>query len=186
VNGDLIQAALAIFGLSSLFMAMGDNDTARRWAPLVGLAGQPFWLIFATRTNAWGLLLTIAGFTAVYAYGCWRRWGPRARRLIDQPEPIGTTLAAEFLEEHERRQRLVTLAGRIADEAALSDILGYCPPERMGNVTWYDTARAGAGPDEPDGDEAEIEAAALAVQYLDMRGFIAYHPVQRHLVRVTQ
>jgi hypothetical protein len=187
MNGDVVQAGLAVFGIASLFMAMGHDERARRWAPLVGLAGQPFWLIFASRTNAWGLMFTIAAFSAVYAHGAWRQWKrPAPRELAEQPQPFDSALAADVLEEHERRCRLVLLAGRIADEAALSDILSNCPAERMGNAVWYDTARAGAGPGEPEGDEAEIEAVALAVQYLDMRGFMLYHPTQRHLVRVAK
>lgn len=186
IEANLVQAGLAIFGVASLFMAMGHNEAARRWAPIVGLAGQPFWLAFATRTSAWGLMLTIAAFTAVYLHGLWRQWRPR--QLTDQPDLVDVEREAqrlEALEAHERQQRLVLLAGRIADEAALTDILSNCPAERMGNATWYDTARAGAGPHEPDGDVAEIEAVALAVQYLDMRGVISYHPMQRHLVRVS-
>ena len=36
----MIQIALAFFGLTAMFMAMGHNARARRWAPVVGLCGQ--------------------------------------------------------------------------------------------------------------------------------------------------
>jgi len=52
----MIQLALAFFGLTALYMATGNNARARRWAPLVGLCGQPFWLVFAVQSSAWGLL----------------------------------------------------------------------------------------------------------------------------------
>lgn len=67
----MIQLALAFFGLSALYMAMGRNDSARRWAPVVGLCGQPFWLLFAAQTKAWGLLALSLAYSAVYIRGAW-------------------------------------------------------------------------------------------------------------------
>ena len=73
----MIQFALAIFGLSALFMAMGHNARARRWAPLVGLCGQPFWIAFAVQASAWGLLALSLAYSAVYVRGAWVQWGRR-------------------------------------------------------------------------------------------------------------
>jgi hypothetical protein len=70
----MIQFALAFFCLSSILMAMGRNQTARKWAPIVGLCGQPFWAAFAYGTGAWGLMLLVAANTAVYARGAWLQW----------------------------------------------------------------------------------------------------------------
>ena len=70
----MIQFALAIFGLSALFMAMGHNARARRWAPVVGLCGQPFWVAFAVQSSAWGLLALSLAYSAVYVRGAWVQW----------------------------------------------------------------------------------------------------------------
>lgn len=70
----MIQLALAFFGLSALWMATGRNVLARRWAPLVGLAGQPFWLVFAFQTQAWGLMALSLAYTGVYVRGAWVQW----------------------------------------------------------------------------------------------------------------
>ena len=70
----MIQFALAIFGLSALFMATGHNHRARRWAPIVGLVGQPFWLIFSIQTSAWGLLALSLAYAVVYIRGIWLQW----------------------------------------------------------------------------------------------------------------
>jgi hypothetical protein len=72
------QLALAAFGLSSLWMAMGNTVTARRWAPVVGLIGQPFWFAFAWQTEGWGLLALTCAYTAVYVRGAWLSFGGRA------------------------------------------------------------------------------------------------------------
>jgi hypothetical protein len=71
----VIQLALATFGLSSLWMAMGRSAPARRWAPVVGLIGQPFWFAFAWQTGGWGLLALTCAYTAVYARGAWLSFG---------------------------------------------------------------------------------------------------------------
>lgn len=72
----MIQFALAFFGLSALWMAMGHSPRARRWAPIVGLCGQPFWMLFAWQTAAWGLMALSAVYAAVYVRGAWLQWRP--------------------------------------------------------------------------------------------------------------
>ncbi len=74
----LIQFALALFGLTALWLALGRNPVAQKWAPLIGLAGQPFWLWFACRSEAWGLLALSAAYSFVYVRGAWIKWGPNA------------------------------------------------------------------------------------------------------------
>jgi hypothetical protein len=75
----MTQALLVIFGLASLWMAMSHNTTARRWAPVVGLVSQFFWLRFAWSlgNEAWGLLITSIAYTLVFAHGAWMQWNPR-------------------------------------------------------------------------------------------------------------
>ncbi len=77
----MIQIALAFFGLSALWMATcTESQTARRWAPVVGLLGQPAWLWFAISTSAWGLLALSLAYTAVYVRGAWLNWRPTVLR----------------------------------------------------------------------------------------------------------
>ena len=57
-----------------LYMATGHNARARRWAPIVGLCGQPFWLVFAVQSSAWGLLALSLAYSAVYVRGAWVQW----------------------------------------------------------------------------------------------------------------
>ena len=74
----MIQIALAFFGLTAMFMAMGNNASARRWAPVVGLCGQPFWIAFALQSSAWGLLALSLAYSAVYVRGAWVQWRTHA------------------------------------------------------------------------------------------------------------
>lgn len=70
----MIQILIALFGLTSIWLAMGHNTTGRKWAPVIGLAGQPFWLVFAMDAAAWGLLALVAAYTAVYLRGVYVQW----------------------------------------------------------------------------------------------------------------
>jgi hypothetical protein len=71
----MTQLLIALFGLTSIWCAMGNNPRARKWAPIIGLAGQPFWFMFSLDTGAWGLLALVAAYTAVYLRGIWVQWG---------------------------------------------------------------------------------------------------------------
>jgi hypothetical protein len=77
MSDDLLQFALSFFAIGAVLMAMSRNDTARKWAPVVGLAGQPFWIVFAIRTQAWGVLVLAGVFTLVYLSGLLIQWRPQ-------------------------------------------------------------------------------------------------------------
>ena len=71
----MTQLFIALFGLTSIWLAMGNNPTGRKWAPLIGLAGQPFWALFAYQSNAWGLGVLVGAYTLVYLRGALLQWG---------------------------------------------------------------------------------------------------------------
>ncbi|MGV8823013.1 hypothetical protein [Methylibium petroleiphilum] len=73
----MIQLALAVFGLTAMWLAMGGNARGRRWAPIVGLCGQPFWMWFAFGVQAWGLMVLSLAYTVVYLRGAWVQWRPQ-------------------------------------------------------------------------------------------------------------
>ncbi len=70
----LTQIAIAAFGLVALWLAMGRDERLRRWAPIVGLLGQPAWAWFGWQAEAWGLLAVALAYTGVYAHGAWAQW----------------------------------------------------------------------------------------------------------------
>lgn len=72
----MTQLAMALFGLASLWLAMGSNPIGRRWAPVVGLLGQPAWGWFAWQSQAWGLGVLVTAYTAVYLRGAYVQWKP--------------------------------------------------------------------------------------------------------------
>ncbi len=96
---DILQALLAIFGVVYVLMAGGHNPTTRKWAPIVGLAGQPFWAMFAWSAGAWGLGITVSMFTAAYLASAWQQWRPRRPEELP-PEPDAFENLIRALDRH--------------------------------------------------------------------------------------
>jgi len=74
MNSILVQIALAGFGLTAMWLAMGRSTKGRKFAPIIGLLGQPFWLIFSCQSQAWGLMLLSVAWSFVYMRGIAVQW----------------------------------------------------------------------------------------------------------------
>ena len=70
----MTQLFIALFGLTSLSFAMGHNPILRKWAPIIGLCGQPFWAFFAWQTQGWGLGVLVVAYSLVYINGIRVQW----------------------------------------------------------------------------------------------------------------
>ena len=67
------QILLAMFGLTAVYMSMvSTSPTHNKWAPVVGLCGQPFWLYATASANQWGMFVLCLAYPALYAKGSWR------------------------------------------------------------------------------------------------------------------
>ena len=71
----MTQILIALFGLTAMFCAMGNNARLRKWSPIIGLLGQPAWAWFAWQTQAWGLAVISVAYTLVYIQGIRIQWG---------------------------------------------------------------------------------------------------------------
>lgn len=74
----MIQLAIGLCGLLALSFAMCDNPTLRKWAPIIGLLGQPAWALFAYQTGGWGLGVLVAAYTLIYLRAAVLEWRPVA------------------------------------------------------------------------------------------------------------
>ena len=69
------QIFIALFGLTAISLALSKSPNHRKWAPIWGLAGQPFWFAATIPTGQWGMVALCVAYTAVYVRGCWVHWG---------------------------------------------------------------------------------------------------------------
>lgn len=54
-----------------------ENVTMRKYAPIIGLCGQPFWGYFAYQTKGWGLAALVVAYSLVYINGIRVQWGTK-------------------------------------------------------------------------------------------------------------
>lgn len=77
----IAQVFIAIFGVSAVVMSQMIHPTARRWAPIAGLAGQPFWFWAALQAEQWGILALVFLYTGSWWFGAYNQWVVLRRRV---------------------------------------------------------------------------------------------------------
>lgn len=74
-----VQGWILVTGLGAIALLQFGGRRLQRWAPFIGLAGQPAWLWTAVDAQAVGVGVVSAAYTVVWALGCvkelrqWRR-----------------------------------------------------------------------------------------------------------------
>lgn len=69
----IAQIGIAIFGVTAIWLSQDHRIAWRRWAPVFGLAGQPFWFWSAWSAEQYGILALCVLYTASWARGL-RMW----------------------------------------------------------------------------------------------------------------
>lgn len=67
------QVALAILSVIAVALTQGP-DRYHRWAPLFGLASQPFWLYSTYTSGLFGIFCLSVLYTLIWMYGAWTNW----------------------------------------------------------------------------------------------------------------
>lgn len=69
----ILQFGIMTLGLIALvIVTSATTRRARRIGCVVGLCGQPFWILSAWQAQQWGMLALSIVYTAVWAHGAWR------------------------------------------------------------------------------------------------------------------
>jgi hypothetical protein len=72
MNIDIIpQVGVAITGTIAIWLAMGRLP---KWAPIFGLAGQPFWFWASVSHKQWGIVALSVVYTLGWARGIHTHW----------------------------------------------------------------------------------------------------------------
>lgn len=74
---NLLQALIAITSAVAVYlMLLPESDPRRRWACVVGMVGQPGWLLQAWTSAQWGAWVGSVAFTVAYLSDFRRVWWP--------------------------------------------------------------------------------------------------------------
>ncbi len=68
------QFAIAIFGVTAVFLSQSSVDKRRRYACIFGLIGQPFWFYAAWSSQQWGMFALCVLYTWAWGKGFWSNW----------------------------------------------------------------------------------------------------------------
>ncbi len=71
-----MTAQLVILLTSAIAIALlAQTETwLKRWGFLIGLAGQPFWLVETLIAAQWGMFALSCWYTGAYLYGLRKHW----------------------------------------------------------------------------------------------------------------
>jgi hypothetical protein len=68
------QVAIALTGVTAIFLTQSRSERVRKYACLFGMVGQPFWMFSAATAEQWGILLLTFFYTFAWAKGVWTHW----------------------------------------------------------------------------------------------------------------
>tara|TARA_R110002153_G_scaffold78418_5_gene200835 strand:+ start:4334 stop:4567 length:234 start_codon:yes stop_codon:yes gene_type:complete len=74
------QVGIAIFGVTAIVFTQVKNDWCNKAAPVIGLAGQPFWLYATFSQDQWGMFALSVCYTAAWALGIKNKWSSYGKR----------------------------------------------------------------------------------------------------------
>jgi hypothetical protein len=69
-----VQLAITLTGVIAVWLALSMDNSVRRWAPVFGLAGQPFWCALFIHDKRWIMLCICALYTFTWARGFHAFW----------------------------------------------------------------------------------------------------------------
>lgn len=64
------QFAIPVTTVLCLFLVANGDIRVQRWGFVVGIIGQPIWIIRNFHNQEWGMLATSIVVTGLYLYGC--------------------------------------------------------------------------------------------------------------------
>jgi hypothetical protein len=76
------QLAIVVTGGIAIWLANDPRESWRKWASVVGLAGQPFWFFSLSGADQWGIMILAAIYTVAWARGFHASWRRGAWRRV--------------------------------------------------------------------------------------------------------
>lgn len=70
----IVQTVIALSGVAAIAMLVLGGESARKWSPVVGIVGQPFWLYASWMQAQWGMFSISVAYTLVWGGGVIKIW----------------------------------------------------------------------------------------------------------------
>lgn len=70
----IAQIAIIITGLASMYLIASQEAKTRMYAAILGMAGEPFWIITALIAEQWGVIILAVIHAATWARVFWKNY----------------------------------------------------------------------------------------------------------------
>ena len=70
----LSQIAIALTGVTAIWLTQQHREDWKRYAALFGIAGQPFWLYVTFTSEQWGMFALSCCYTYAWCVGIYNHW----------------------------------------------------------------------------------------------------------------
>lgn len=68
------QWGILLFSVAGMWLMNDHRPKVRRWGPIFGLCGQPFWMYSTYANHLWGMFAITFLFTAMNLRGIYNFW----------------------------------------------------------------------------------------------------------------
>lgn len=70
----IAQTGIALCGATAVRLSQDESAARRRWSSVLGLCGQPFWIVETAINHQWGVLAMTLLYTWSWGKGFWSNW----------------------------------------------------------------------------------------------------------------
>lgn len=73
------QLAIAIFGVTAIFLSQDEDKNKQKYACIFGLISQPFWFWTTIKGEQWGMVVLCFFYSYAWYRGFKTHWTPKIR-----------------------------------------------------------------------------------------------------------
>lgn len=68
------QIVIAFTGMVAIYLTQQSKDALKKYAPILGLVGQPFWYYTTLLNEQYGIFFLTLGYTYLWGMGFYNNW----------------------------------------------------------------------------------------------------------------
>lgn len=68
------QIVIAFTGMVAIYLTQQSRESLKKYAPVLGLIGQPFWYYTTLSNEQYGIFFLTLGYTYLWGMGFYNNW----------------------------------------------------------------------------------------------------------------
>ncbi len=70
----VVQFLIACTGITALWITQQKNERLKKYACIVGIIGQPFWIYSTYHSEQWGIFTLCFFYSYIWCLGIYNNW----------------------------------------------------------------------------------------------------------------